>query len=87
MYLKQTKNNKGRIYLSFVHGYRDHEGKSRSKTVEKIGYLDEFLHIYDDPIAHFKKIAKEKTNEEVTELTIKNIHSKTINYDVSSQKI
>lgn len=86
MYLKQTKNNKGRIYLSFVHGYRDHEGKSRSKTVEKIGYLDEFLHIYDDPIAHFKKIAKEKTNEEVTELTIKNIHSKTINYDVSSQK-
>ena len=42
MYLKQTKTNNGRIYLSFVHGYRDEDGKSRTKTIKKIGYLDEF---------------------------------------------
>lgn len=59
MYLKKTKSN-GKTYLSFVEGYRVN-GKVKQKTVEKIGYLEEFLDIYEDPIAHFKKLAKDRT--------------------------
>ena len=59
MYLQQSKNQAGRIYLSFVQGYRK-DGKVKHKTVEKIGYLDDLEKIYDDPIAHFKKLALER---------------------------
>lgn len=59
MYLKKTKSN-GKTYLSFVEGYRV-DGKVKQKTVEKIGYLEDFLDIYDDPITHFKQVAKERT--------------------------
>jgi len=58
MYLRQTPEKKtGRIYLSIVHGYRDGEGKSKQKTIEKIGYADEYKDKYADPIAHFTKVA------------------------------
>jgi len=58
MYLRQTPEKKtGRIYLSIVHGYRDTEGKSKQKTVEKIGYVDEYRDKYEDPIAHFTEVA------------------------------
>src|SRR5690606_20405958 len=59
IFLKQSKGSNGRIFLSFVHGYRIN-GKVKHKTIEKIGYLDELEKIYDDPIAHFKAIAKER---------------------------
>ena len=59
MYLQKSKNKTGRIYLSFVQGYRQ-DGKVKHKTIEKIGYLDELEKIYDDPIAHFNQVAKEK---------------------------
>lgn len=59
MFLKQSGCN-GRIYLSFVQGYRIN-GKVKHKTVEKIGYLDELEKIYADPISHFKAVANERT--------------------------
>ncbi|MGI6164648.1 MAG: IS1634 family transposase [Limnochordia bacterium] len=59
MFVKQSISN-GRVYLSFVQGYRV-DGKVRHKTIEKIGYLDELEKIYDDPIAHFKAVAKERS--------------------------
>ena len=52
----------GRRLILFVEGYREH-GKVKHRTVERIGYVDEFTHLYDDPIAHFKQVAKEKTRE------------------------
>lgn len=52
MYLKQTKRN-GRIYLSVMQNYRNGD-KVHAKTIERIGYADEFADRYDDPIAHFK---------------------------------
>jgi len=63
MYLKKTKNSKtGRIYLSIAHGYRDKQkGYSTNRTVEKIGYLDELQKQYEDPIAHFKRVAQDMT--------------------------
>ena len=78
MYLKACPGYKNKIYLSFVQGYRDESGKTKQKTIEKIGYLEDLKKIYDDPIAHFKEIAKQRNAEEVNELIIKNINTKII---------
>ena len=78
MYLKACPGYKNKIYLSFVQGYRDESGKTKQKTIEKIGYLEDLKKIYDDPIAHFKEIAKQRNAEEVNELVIKNINTKII---------
>ena len=49
--------------MSIVHGYRDENGKPKSKVIESIGYLDELLKDYSDPIAHFEKVATELDKE------------------------
>lgn len=69
MFLKQTKNKtSGRIYLSIVHGYRDPiSKKSRTKTFESLGYLDELKKKYDDPIAHFTAKAKQMDKERLVD--------------------
>ena len=59
MYLQQSKNQAGKIYLSFVQGYRI-DGKVKHTTIEKLGYLDDLKKMYDDPVAHFKEVAKAK---------------------------
>lgn len=78
MYLKACPGYKNKIYLSFVQGYRDEFGKAKQKTIEKIGYLEDLEKIYDDPIAHFKEIAKQRNAEEINELVIKNLNTKII---------
>ena len=35
MFLRKSSNN-GKVYLSFVQGYRDENGKVKQKTVQKI---------------------------------------------------
>ncbi len=65
MYLQQSKNQAGRIYLSFVQGYRQ-DGKVKHRTVEKLGYLDELKKLHDDPIAYYKQVAKERSAAEET---------------------
>lgn len=77
MFLRQSISH-GKPYLSFVQGYRDEFGKVKQKTIEKLGYLEDLKNIYDDPISHFKEIAKQRSNNEVTEYTIKNLNSKKI---------
>ena len=62
MYLQQSKNQSGKIYLSFVQGYRQ-DGKVKHKTIEKLGYLEDLQKIYDDPISHFKKVAAERNSK------------------------
>ena len=84
MFLKQSKSH-GKIYLSFVQGYRDKNGTIKHKTIEKLGFLDDLAKKYNNPIQHFKDIAKQKSNSEITELTIKNLNTKTID-DYSHQK-
>jgi hypothetical protein len=60
MFLKKSISN-DKVYLSFVQGYRK-DGKSMQKTIEKIGYLEDLEKIYDDPISHFRAIAKERNS-------------------------
>lgn len=66
MYLKKMYNKKtGRTYLSIVQKYRDPITKiSTDKTISSLGYLDELEKKFDDPIAHFKKVARKMTQEE-----------------------
>lgn len=74
MYLKKSFNKKtGRTYLTIVHGYRDQSGKSRTKTIKSIGYLDELKEKYEDPIEHFSNVAKQMEQEKANDvyLTIK----------------
>ena len=76
MFVKKSISN-GRTFLVFAQGYRKN-GKVKHKTIEKIGYLDDLKEIYDDPISHFKELAKQKSKNEITEFTIKNLNTKII---------
>ena len=64
MNLKQSRRKNGRVYLSIEKAYRDQDGKPRAKTIKSLGYLDELEKEYDDPIAHFKEVARRMTEEE-----------------------
>ena len=51
MYLRRAYDKrKKRTYLSIVHGYRDSNGKSKSTTIQALGYLDDLEKTYNDPI-------------------------------------
>ena len=63
MYLKQTKQKNGRVSLSIVQGYRK-DGKTKTRTLEGLGYLDELEKTIDDPIAHFKAVCAERNTSE-----------------------
>jgi transposase len=64
VFLKKDKRPNGRIYLSIVQGYREPgTGKVKQKTIKSLGYLDELKKGFEDPIAHFKEVAKQMTNE------------------------
>jgi transposase len=82
MFLKVTKLKNGKINLSFVEGYRDPATKKvKHKLVENLGYLDEYIDRYDDPIAHFKEIARIRTQELNEEKRKKEIFLGTISED------
>lgn len=76
MFVKQNKSHKG-ILLTFTIGYREN-GKVKHKNIETIGYLEDLKKQYSDPIAHFKEIARQRTNDEINELVIKNLNTKQI---------
>ena len=78
MFVKISGTRNGKKFLSFVQGYKDENGKVKHKTIQNIGWLDELENQYNDPINHFRKLAKQKNKEEITELIIKNINTKKI---------
>ncbi len=68
MYLRKNKRPNGRIHLAICKSYRDpFTKKNRQEVVQKIGYLDEIIKQYDDPIAHFEKLAKQMSEKEQDE--------------------
>lgn len=86
MYLRKSLSN-GKIYLSFVQGYRDENGKVKQKTVKKLGYLEDLKMQYEDPISHFQQIARQLSNDKVKEYTIKNLNTKTIDEEASRKNL
>ncbi len=69
MYLKKTyQKQSGRTYLAIAQKYRNPKTNiSTDRTVKSLGYLDELEKKYDDPIAHFKEVARQMTEEENAE--------------------
>jgi len=64
MFLKQSYNKStGKTQLSLVQGYRQ-DGKVKHKVIENLGFLHDLQKQYDDPVAHFKQVAKEKSANE-----------------------
>jgi hypothetical protein len=68
MYLKKTYNKEtGRTYLSIAQKYRHPIKKvSTDRNVKSLGYLDELEKKYNDPISHFKQLAKKMTEQDNT---------------------
>jgi hypothetical protein len=65
MNLKVSRRKTGRTYLSIVKNYRDKKtGQSRTSTIKSLGYVDELEKEYDDPVAHFREVARLMTEEE-----------------------
>jgi len=91
MYLRKMKQkNTGRTYLSIVEGYRDKETrKSKSRTIQSLGYLDELVEDYPDPIKHFEKIIEEmklkKADEEV-DVSVKYKSSEKLSVGTNNRK-
>ena len=84
MFVRKSLSH-GRIYLSFVQGYRDENGKVKQKTIQKLGYLDDLEKTYKNPIEHFKRQAQQKNDEEINKLIIDNLNTKEIDEN-SNQK-
>jgi len=66
MYLKKSYNKAtGRTYLSIAQKYRHPVKKvATDRNVESLGYLDELEKKYDDPISHFKEVARKMTEDD-----------------------
>ena len=63
MYL-HVSNTKNGTYLAFYESYRDKATKKpKNRCVEPIGYLEDLVKLYEDPVAHFKQVAKDRNSE------------------------
>ena len=64
LHLRKAYNKKTeRTYLSIVHGFRDKNGKPKSKVIKSLGYLDVLEKEFSNPISHFTALAKSMESE------------------------
>ena len=63
MYLSKTKTPKGKTYLCIAKSFYV-DGKSKTRTIKKIGYLEDLQKEMDDPIAYYTELAKQMTRQE-----------------------
>ena len=65
MYLQKIfDKRRNKTYLSVARGYRDASGKTKHKTLQYFGAVEDLKEQYDDPIAHFKEVVKKMNDEE-----------------------
>ena len=57
-----TRN--GKKYLYIEKSYRGTDGKPKKKNVKTIGYADDYKEKYEDPVAHFREVARKMTEDE-----------------------
>jgi transposase len=73
MYLKKSTLKKtGRTHLSICHSY-NLNGKSKTKTIQTLGYVDVLKEEYDDPIAHFTKVVAQMEAKRKAQISALNI--------------
>ena len=69
MYLKKSYNKVcKKTQLAIVHGYREN-GKVKSKVIKNLGFLEDWLDQYEDPIAHFQEEVRQMNEERKTIIT------------------
>ena len=87
MYLKKSYNKVcKKTQLTIVHGYREN-GKVKSKVIKNLGFLEDWLDQYEDPIAHFQEEVRQMNEERksiITKLEI-NLQEK-LEPDTSNRK-
>lgn len=65
MYLQKIYDKRrNKTYLSVARGYRDENGKTKHKTLQYFGAVEDLKSQFDDPIAHFKEVVKQMNDEE-----------------------
>ena len=65
MYLQKIfDKRRNKTYLSVARGYRDENGKTKHKTLQYFGAVEDLRSQYDDPIAHFKEVVRQMNEEE-----------------------
>ena len=63
MYLKKSYNKVcKKTQLTIVRGYREN-GKVKSKVIKNLGFLEDWLDQYEDPIAHFQEEVRQMNVE------------------------
>ena len=60
MYLHVAKRKNG-LYMTILKKYRDDNNCPKDIVVQTPGYVSKYTDLYDDPVAHFKTVAKEMT--------------------------
>ena len=74
MFLKVTKQRNERLNMTIVHGFRDPvTKKTKHKVIENLGYADEYLDRFEDPVAHFKEVVRQRNLEMKEEEAAKEI--------------
>ena len=68
LFLKQSKFQNGKTFLSIVDGYRM-DGKVKQKVYQKLGYLDDLKKEYDDPVSHYKSYVEELKKDFSSKIT------------------
>jgi len=69
MFLK-TITKKGITRLYFYESYyepssvKGKKGRTRQRSLESLGALDDLKNLYDDPVAHFSEIARQRSKEQ-----------------------
>jgi len=63
MFVRKNSCKNGRVLLTLAHAFREN-GKVKQKHLETLGYLDELEKVYDDPMGHFREVARQRTEEE-----------------------
>ncbi len=65
MYLQKIfDKRRNKTYLSVARGYRDKNGKTKHKTIQYFGAVEDLKSQYDDPIAHFKEVVRKMNDDE-----------------------
>jgi hypothetical protein len=57
----------GREYMYIEKSYRDVNGKVKNKNILTLGYADKYKDEYDNPVAHFREVARKMTEDEEKE--------------------
>ena len=84
MHLMIDKGKYGHNTLYVYKSFRNENGKSTSKCVERLGRYDDLKKIHDDPIAWAKSYIEELNKQEQTEISITFSTSKLIEKGVDS---